>query len=51
MRLAASEDRKLSDYIRRVLERHCFGHAGSLAVLAEDGNETNAEQRIARGAR
>lgn len=48
MRLAAAEDRKLSDYIRRVLERHCFGHAGSLAIGVDSGNESSAQQGIAR---
>lgn len=29
-RLAAVDDRKFSDYVRRVLEVHCYGHARSL---------------------
>lgn len=33
MRLAAADDRPLSEYIRRVLERHCFGH---VSIVAED---------------
>lgn len=39
MRLAAAEDRPLSDYIRRVLERHCFGHAGTVDPAAETRND------------
>ena len=31
MRMAARDDRALSDYIRLVLERHAFGHAASLS--------------------
>jgi hypothetical protein len=31
MRLSARDDRTLSDYIKKVLERHAFGHAGMLA--------------------
>lgn len=30
MRLAAHEDRPLSEYVRGVLTKHVFGHAGSL---------------------
>jgi hypothetical protein len=30
MRLAQREERKLSDYIKRVLRQHVFGHAESL---------------------
>ena len=30
MRLAALDDRKFTDYVRRVLERHVYGHAASL---------------------
>lgn len=37
MRLAARDDRTLSEYVRRVLERHVFGHAGSLPSDAEGG--------------
>lgn len=35
MRMAAQDDRKLSEYVRLVLERHVFGHAASLKQ--EDG--------------
>lgn len=37
MRLAATEDRPLSDYIRRALEKHCFGHAETLPSSAAEG--------------
>ena len=37
LRLAAQDDRKLTEYIRLVLERHVFGHAGSLRVDDEAG--------------
>jgi hypothetical protein len=37
MRLAAEDDRTLSEYVRRVLERHVFGHAASLGVEQEAG--------------
>lgn len=36
MRLAARDERSLSEYIRLTLERHAFGHASS--VLRDDGN-------------
>jgi hypothetical protein len=32
MRMAAADDRSLSEYVRQVLERHAFGHARSLAA-------------------
>lgn len=35
MRLAARDERALSDYIRLTLERHAFGHASS--VMRDDG--------------
>lgn len=31
MRLAARDERSLSDYIRLTLERHAFGHGASLS--------------------
>ena len=37
LRLAARDDRTLSDYLRRVLERHAFGHVGSLPADGEGG--------------
>lgn len=39
MRLAARDDRTLSEYLRRVLERHVFGHAGSLPADDVTGNQ------------
>ena len=30
LKLASREDRKLTEYVRRVLERHVFGHVVSL---------------------
>jgi hypothetical protein len=50
MRLAARDDRALSDYIRLVLERHAFGHAGSLADEAAGCQQCNASQCDARKA-
>jgi hypothetical protein len=35
MRLAARDERSLSEYIRLTLERHAFGHATSL--MKDDG--------------
>ncbi len=37
MRLAARDERTLSEYMRKVLERHAFGHACSL-VRDEQGD-------------
>ena len=37
LKLASREDRKPSEYIRRVLERHVFGHVVSLG--AEEGDD------------
>lgn len=39
MRMAARDDRTLSEYVRLVLERHAFGHAAS--VLREDAASTD----------
>ena len=39
MRLAARDERSLSEYIRLSLERHAFGHAAS--VLRDDGTVTD----------
>jgi hypothetical protein len=36
MRLAARDERSLSEYIRLTLERHAFGHAASL--VADDAS-------------
>jgi hypothetical protein len=38
MRLAARDERSLSDYIWRILWRHAFGHAASLGDLPPAGN-------------
>ncbi len=48
MRLAARDDRALSDYVRLVLERHCFGHAQSVGVACPTCPENNAMQSDAR---
>lgn len=39
MRLAALDDRPLSEYIRVALERHCFGHA---AILSDEEQAVSA---------
>lgn len=39
MRLAARDERSLSEYIRLTLERHAFGHATS--VFRDDGTVTD----------
>ena len=39
MRLAARDERSLSEYIRLSLERHAFGHAASF--LRDDGTVTD----------
>lgn len=36
MRLATRDDRKLTEYVRLVLERHCFGMAATLPVHEGD---------------
>lgn len=47
MRLAAQDDRTLSGYVVRVLEKHVFGHASSLDADIEAGNENGVLQRSA----
>ena len=42
MRLAAADDRSLSDYIRHVLERHAFGHVPSVGADGEQPSERRA---------
>ncbi len=42
MRLAARDDRPLSDYVRKVLENHCFGHARSLDADSQMFNDADA---------
>jgi hypothetical protein len=49
MRLAAHDDRTLSGYVVRVLEKHVFGHALSLDADTASGNEGDAMQRSATG--
>lgn len=49
MRLAAQDDRTLSGYVVRVLEKHVFGHAGSLDADADAGNDGHASQRSTTG--
>lgn len=42
MRLAARDERTLSGYIVRVLEKHCFGHAVSLDADSQMFNDADA---------
>lgn len=44
MRLASRDERSLSDYVWRVLEKHAFGHGASLSDDGSDGNESGALQ-------
>ena len=44
MRLASRDERALSDYVWRVLEKHVFGHAASLAEDDEARNGLHAVQ-------
>lgn len=39
MRLAAAEDRKLSEYVHLVLHRHCFGRAAMVQASSQAGKE------------
>lgn len=48
MRLAARDDRSLSEYVRLVLERHCFGHGGNWTEEPDDCLHCNASQCDAR---
>jgi hypothetical protein len=48
MRLASEDDRVLSDYIRRVLSLHCFGHVSNGADDCECCGESIALQSNAR---
>lgn len=48
MRLAAADDRSLSDYVRLVLERHVFGHAAHGDDDGGDCLHRNASQCDAR---
>ena len=42
MRLAAREERSLSGYLVRVLEKHCFGHAQILEADSQLFNDDDA---------
>lgn len=42
LRLAARDDRSLSEYIKLTLSRHVFGHAPTVDALAEEGKEWSA---------
>ena len=42
MRLAASQERTLSDYIKLVLSHHVFGHASSVDARPADNNTDQA---------
>lgn len=35
-RLAARDERSLSDYVKLILNRHCFGHGSSLELEQQD---------------
>jgi len=48
MRLAARDERVLSDYIRIVLEHHVFGHAGTVPDGGNGCQQSNASQSDAR---
>jgi hypothetical protein len=47
MRLAARDDRTLSEYVRRVLEAHVFGHAVS---LGDEGSHVAVIRAMQRNA-
>lgn len=47
-RLAARDDRKLSDYVRLILERHAFGHASSVTEDPASCQQCNAVHSGAR---
>ena len=38
MRLAAKDDRSLSDYVKLILVKHVYGHAASLDPEQDDSN-------------
>ena len=42
MRLASQQDRSLSDYVRKVLEVHVFGHARSVVRALDQRNANSA---------
>jgi hypothetical protein len=43
-RLAESDDRTTSDYIRRVLENHVFGHGYTMPNPRPEGEEKRASK-------
>lgn len=47
MRLAARDDRTLSEYVRMIMERHCFGHGASVMRGGDSVQEERALQRSA----
>ena len=42
MRLANIDDRTYSDYVRRILELHAWGHGRSIEDIDEDRNQSRA---------
>lgn len=42
MRLAANDDRKLSEYIKLVLARHVYGHGASVDMHQQTDNQERA---------
>jgi len=49
LRMSNADDRKLSEYIRLVLERHVFGHAASLPRDDSVEGDGDAQQSNAHG--
>ena len=45
MRLASHEERTLSDYIRKALESHVFGHARMVFRATDSRNQSGVMQR------
>lgn len=41
-RLAARDERSLSEYIKLILSRHCFGHGSSLELEQQDEKQFHA---------
>lgn len=50
LRLAARDERSLSEYIKLVLVRHVDGHAHSLAVESDESQNSRASHCAAGGA-
>ena len=42
LRLAAHHERTVSEYMKRVLEHHCFGHGGSVWGDLDEDKENSA---------